>query len=272
MKAEELRVRLWQKRFISTGDSKAFEKVWIQVRNMVQAPYAQFPECSKGHWDSIKMEAILDGLNTYNAKHIVVTQQVVERETREEEEVFITVPKLVTLPSGESKIVKVRRPVKVLGEAKTKLEIVTTERESEMTLLSFLRFKMEQAIRAEKRDLIAQRRNLALDDTYADDQDHTRADEICFNRMSAPTKLYPKDPEQQEEAYQALIRAVEARLEASGDPKILRAFRLRLSHPAITNRKIAATLELSKTYTSSYFRKLQKIIEEVIEETDTLLT
>ena len=271
MRIEELRVRLWQKRFLKTGDNRIFEKVWEQVKNLVPVPYGQFSECPKGHWDSVKMLAVLSGLESYDSKHTVVSQHVIEVPHREEVRRIIIVPKLVQLPNGEIKIIKEPREVTVPGAIQNKLKIIRVERESEMTLLSFLRAKMEQAIKAEKRDLIQQRRNIALDNTYADDEDHTQGDEICFRSMADHEKLYPKDPIEQEEAYQTLIQAVEKRLRAAGETRILRAFKLKLKYPAITNRKIAATLGVSKTYTSSYFRRLQLIIEEVIEETDTIL-
>lgn len=271
MRIEELKVRLWQKRYLNSGDNRIFEKVWHQVKNLVTVPYGMFPECSTGHWDSIKMLAVLEGLQEYDCKHTVVSQHVIEVPHQEEIKRTIAVPKLITLPGGETKIIKTIREVIVPGEVRTKLQVVKMERESEMTLLSFLRFKMEQAVRSERRDLLLQRRNIALDDTYADNDDHTRGDEICFKSMSNRAKLYPKDPEQKEEEYQILVRAVEERLQAAGEIRILRAFRLKLKYPAITNRKIAKTLGVSKTYTSSYFRKLELIIEEVIENTDTLL-
>ncbi len=270
MKIEELRVRLWHKRYKRTKDDKIFQKIWLQVKNMVPEPYGQFPECASGHWDSVRMLAVLEGLSSYDPKHTVVTQQAIEVPHREEIRRVLTVPKMISLPNGEFKCIKIKREVVIPGALRFKLKIITTERVSEMTLLSFLRFRMEQAIRVEKRDLLLQRRNVALDNTYADD-DHTQADEILFKRLAQPEKLNVKDPEKEDAAYNVLIKAVEKRLQEKGEARILRAFRLKLQNPAITNRSIAKTLKVSKSYTSGYFRVLQMIIEEVIEETDLVI-
>jgi len=218
------------------------------------------------------MLAVLQGLNDYNSKHQVVTQQVVEIPFREVKRRTITVPKLIRAPDGEVQIIQEERSITVPGVKQTKLKIIEVSRQSVMTLLSFLRFRMEQAIKAECRDLLFQRRTVALDNTYAEDDDHSKGDEIIFTRLADRSKLFPKDPEQAEDAYQALVQAVEERLSHLGETEILRAFRLKLKYPAITNRKIAATLKVSRTYTSGYFRKLGVIMTEVLEETDTLLT
>ena len=236
VKLEEVKVRLWRKRWLRTQDDKTFQLIWEQVKNLVHVPHGQFTECPPGFWESIKMVAVLKGLEQFSSTHVVVTQHVVE----------------------------------IPYKNKSKLKVVEVERVSEMTLLSYLRYNMEHAIKAEKRTLIQNRRDIDLDSIYSDDE-NTRADEICFANLADKKKLYSSDPLHEEAGYQLLIANVEARLKADQEPQILRAFRLKLKHPAITNRKIAKTLGVSKTYTSSYFRRLQIIISEVIEETDTLI-
>jgi hypothetical protein len=238
---------------------------------MVTPPYRQFPECQEGHWDSVKMLAVLQGLEEFDSGHKVTSQKVIEVPVSKKRPVTVTVPKLVHLPNGETEIVREEKEIQLEGEPSQHLKIIAFERESNMTLLSFLRYKMELAIKAEKRSLIATRRTVSLDDTYRDDDEHTRGDELCFSEMRDRSKLYDRDPLKVEEAYQVLIQAVESRLRAEGETRILRAFRLKLKHPAITNRQISKVLGVSKTYASSYFRKLSTIMDEVIETTDTLI-
>ncbi len=267
MKIEELKVRLWRRKYNRTQDNRIFQKIWLQVKNMVPEPYGQFPECPAGHWDSVRMSAVLEGLSAYDPKHTVVTQRAIEIPHREETKRTITVPKPFSVPGAEPKCIMVQKEIVVPGALKMRLKIITTERESEMTLLSFLRFRMEQAMKVEKRYLLLQRKNVALDNTYVDD-DHTQADEILFKNLAQPEKLNVKDPEKEEDAFRILVQAVESKLEERGETRILRAFRLKLKNPAITNRTIAKTLGVSKSYTSGYFRVLQMVIDDVIEETD----
>ena len=271
MNSMELKVRVWQHHFYIHRDNKTFQRIWTQVRNLVTAPYQQFPECSADHWDSVKMTAVLDGLLEYDSKHLVVTQQAIEIPIQVRRKKIIRIPVIIERPGKPAIISFETREIEVTEHGRKKLKIIETERESVMTLLSFLRFKMEQAIKAEKRVLIAQRRDVALDNTYTDgDSDgQTRGDEICFKQLVDQKKLFPTDPINQERVYLHLIKAVENALKTNGDPRILRTFQLKLKTPAITNRQIAKTLGISKTYITGYFHKLHAIMLQVMSETET---
>jgi uncharacterized pyridoxamine 5'-phosphate oxidase family protein len=269
MREEELKVRLWHKRFLSTSSDKVFVKIWEQVKNMVTAPYSQFPECPPGHWDSIKMCAVYEGLLKYSGSHKVKSQKMVEMPGAAKAVTRTVVEEqTIQLPNGEEKTVIVEKTLQEQIKVKPKIKVVKIERESNMTLLSYLRMQMELAIKNECRALRALRKNKSLDDTYEDD-DHSKADLICFNEMKDRWKLYQHNPEADEEAIEQLKQAIINRLTEKGETKVLRAFKLKLKHPSITNRRIAKVLGVSKTYASSYFKRLQDVMAEVIKETDT---
>lgn len=233
MNADEMKVRLWRTRFLATEDNKVFQKIWHHVKNLSKSP-RNFPELSLNEWDAIKMEAVYKALVEFNAHHEV------------------TVTKLVSFPNGRQKIVRVPRV-------------------TEMTLISFIRFTMDNAIRNERKTLIRERQHVHLDDSYEDDEDSSIADGVLYRQVRDPSILEPSDAEETERAYKNLIHKVEVALQQQGDPNLFKAFRLRLKNPSITNRAISKKLGISKTQTSGFFREIRRVMDNVIETTDTTL-
>ncbi len=264
MTPEEMKVRLWRSRYLATKDDRIFTKIWFQVKNLSPVP-RNFRELTEQQWNSIRMVAVLEALREFNPRHRVAEQKLVRipRKTKPSASATISV-RTEGQPAVE---------VEVEQEANLpdRMKIISIHRDSEMTLLSFIRWKMDNAIRNERKSLVRDRGMVSLDDHYADDEDSSVSDKILFSRMEQQSKLTPSDPEEEESGFQLLISKVEERLNELGEPNLLRAFRLRLKYPSITNRRVAQKLGVSKTYTSSYFRRLRTITDEVIATTDTTL-
>ena len=133
MTVEEMKVRLWRHRWLSHHEDTVFLKLWHQTKNLVPNPL-QFPELAKEEWDEIKMLALLDALERFNPAHVV-------KERR-----FVDIPqskKYLTLKLPDGTILK-KEVVLPMGIPKTK--VIEIGRESEMTLLSYIRLRMTNAV------------------------------------------------------------------------------------------------------------------------------
>ena len=263
---EELKLRLWRLRFLASREEEIFLRIWHQVKNLSPTP-KELSEMTQEQWKHLKMLAVLEAIEEYNPTHTVTEHRVVRMPVKK----VIQIPVRTLSADGTETISFIQKEISTKTSIPS-MKLITVSRASEMTLISFIRWKMDNAIRSERRAILKARRLVPLDTSYKDDEDENSvADHLFFTRLADPSKLRSVDAEEAEEAYQHLIQRVEERLIELGEHQVLKAFRLRLKHPGMTNRVIADQLETSKTYTSSYFRTLKEVIEEVIENTDTLL-
>lgn len=267
----EIKCRLWACQFRDTGNERAFQRLWEQVKNLEHPNYSEFPEFDINHWNSIKQTALLEAVTEYSSKHVVVQQRFLEIPKGIE---IVKVKKVIhiarkTIVDGEVILTTEPKVVRVYEARQKKVvRVVKVKRQSEMTIISFIRMKMGNAIKAEIRRLYKARQDVRLEESYRDDPDTSVAEGIMFHRLRDKAILNPIDADTKEGEFRALIAAIESRLEETGEHKLLTAFRLKLGNPGIRNRRIATRMGVSKTHTSNNFRRLRKIIEEVIQQTD----
>lgn len=263
MVIEEVKVRLWLNTYIKTGNEKAFEKIWTQVRFLVtNPPSTSYVGYSNDYWDSVKKEAVFVGCFDYDPNHEVVEKKPVEIFV----ENTVLKPKTISIIKADGSITEkvIQVPTKVREK---KIRIIELRRKSEMTVLSYLRFCMNVAIQKEINRIISVKKmeSVSLDSTFDNsDGENPVSDKILFNMLQDPGMLNTTDAISSEDQFMELIPRVDGIL-AEGDKLQYEIWRLKLENPGISNRDLAVRLNVSKTTISTRARQLKHRMIEILD-------